>query len=103
MGRHGAAANAAANNRANQMNPNHSSYQARKTSSATLTTAAANNRANQLNPNHPSYKAARGTCDVPRTFLSPDGYAKLGQWVSNQRPTQRTGVLSADRVARGHL
>ena len=61
MGRHGAAANAAANNRANQMNPNHSSYQARKTSSATLTTAAANNRANQLNPNHPSYQAARGT------------------------------------------
>jgi hypothetical protein len=36
---------------------------------------------------------------VPKTFSSPDG-AKLGQWVGRQRASQRTGVLSADRVAR---
>ena len=46
-----------------------------------------------------AYKAARGTCDVPQKFSSPDG-AKLGLWVKNLRASRRTGVLSADRVAR---
>ena len=36
---------------------------------------------------------------MQQKFVSPDGH-KLGAWVHRQRESQRTGVLSADRVAR---
>ena len=47
---------AAANNRANQMNPNNPAY----SSSRASTKAAADNRSNQLNDNNPAYWSSRG-------------------------------------------
>ena len=46
----------AANNRANQMNPNIPAYY----SSRASTKAAADNRSNQLNENNPAYWSSRG-------------------------------------------
>ena len=47
---------AAANNRANQMNPNNPAY----ASSRASTKAAADNRSNQLNENNAAYWSSRG-------------------------------------------
>jgi len=47
---------AAADNRANQMNPNNPAY----ASSRASTKAAADNRSNQLNDNNPAYWSSRG-------------------------------------------
>jgi hypothetical protein len=47
---------AAANNRANQMNPNNPAYY----SSHASTKAAADNHSNQLNDNNPAYWSSRG-------------------------------------------
>ncbi|KAF0304557.1 hypothetical protein FJT64_023637 [Amphibalanus amphitrite] len=53
----------AIDNRANQLNPNHPSYQGgtnrHNASFDQMARAAVNNRANQLNPNNPRYQGKK--------------------------------------------
>jgi hypothetical protein len=71
---------AAANNRANQMNPNSPAFQASRAS----TKAAADNRSNQLNPNSDAYAKSRETSEPSQQWK--DEYP--GAWVdyTNMQP-----------------
>lgn len=65
---------AAANNRANQMNPNNAAYQSSRMGSGN-SKPALDNRSNQLNPNHAATKPAPATPqgDAPATGVDGSG------------------------------